>query len=38
MKIESKFVSVKAITRNPELQTLFLNLESSGIGVAMKKR
>ena len=29
---------VKAITSNPELETLFLNLESSGIGVTMKKR
>lgn len=38
MNMESKFVSVKAIASNPELQTLFLNLESSGIGVTMKKR
>ncbi len=29
---------VKAITTSPELETLFLNLESSGIGVTMKKR
>ena len=29
---------VKAITGNPEWETLFLNLESSGIGVTMKKR
>ncbi len=29
---------VKAITTNPELETLFLNLQSSGIGVSMKKR
>ena len=29
---------VKAITNKPELETLFLNLESSGIGVTMKKR
>jgi caffeoyl-CoA O-methyltransferase len=29
---------VKAITSNPELETLFLNLERSGIGVTMKKR
>jgi len=29
---------VKAITTNPELETLFLNLERSGIGVTMKKR
>ena len=29
---------LKAITTNPELETLFLNLQSSGIGVSMKKR
>jgi predicted O-methyltransferase YrrM len=29
---------VKAITSKPELETLFLNLERSGIGVTMKKR
>jgi caffeoyl-CoA O-methyltransferase len=29
---------VKAITTNPELETVFLNLQSSGIGVSMKKR
>jgi caffeoyl-CoA O-methyltransferase len=29
---------VKATTSKPELETLFLNLESSGIGVTMKKR
>lgn len=29
---------VKAITTNPELETLFLNLERSGLGVTMKKR
>lgn len=29
---------VKAITSNPDLETLFLNLERSGIGVTMKKR
>ena len=29
---------VKAITGNPALETLFLNLESSGIGVTIKKR
>lgn len=29
---------VKAITTNPDLETLFLNLQSSGIGVSMKKR
>jgi predicted O-methyltransferase YrrM len=29
---------VKAITSNPKLETLFLNLERSGIGVTMKKR
>ncbi len=29
---------VKAITSNPELETLFLDMETSGIGVSMKKR
>jgi predicted O-methyltransferase YrrM len=29
---------VKAITTNPELETLFLNAGASGIGVSMKKR
>ena len=29
---------VKAITTNPELETVFLNMTSSGIGVSMKKR
>ena len=29
---------LKAITTQPELETLFLNLERSGIGVTMKKR
>jgi predicted O-methyltransferase YrrM len=29
---------VQAITTNPELETVFLNLETSGIGVTMKKR
>lgn len=29
---------VKAITTNPDLETLFLNLEASGISVTMKKR
>jgi predicted O-methyltransferase YrrM len=29
---------VKAITTNPSLETVFLNLETSGIGVTMKKR
>jgi predicted O-methyltransferase YrrM len=29
---------VKAITTNPNLETLFLNLETSGISVTMKKR
>lgn len=29
---------VKAITSNPELETLFLNMETSGIGVSLKKR
>jgi len=38
MNMDTKFVSVNDITSNPELETLFLNLESSGIGVTMKKR
>ncbi len=29
---------VKAITTNPELETLFVNMNASGIGVTMKKR
>lgn len=29
---------VKAISTNPDLETVFLNLETSGIGVTMKKR
>jgi predicted O-methyltransferase YrrM len=29
---------LRAITTNPDLETLFLNLQSSGIGVSMKKR
>lgn len=29
---------VKAITSNPDLETLFLNMETSGIGVSLKKR
>jgi caffeoyl-CoA O-methyltransferase len=29
---------VAAITDNPELETVFLNMESGGIGVSMKKR
>ncbi|MBI5384882.1 MAG: O-methyltransferase [Verrucomicrobia bacterium] len=29
---------VKAITTNPQLETLFVNLRDSGIGVTMKKR
>lgn len=29
---------VKAITTNPDLETLFLNMEKSGIGVTLKKR
>ena len=29
---------VKAITTNPNLETVFLNMETSGIGVTMKKR
>lgn len=29
---------LKAITTNPELETIFLNMQASGIGVTMKKR
>jgi caffeoyl-CoA O-methyltransferase len=29
---------VKAVTSNPDLETLFLNMEASGIGVTLKKR
>lgn len=29
---------IKAITQNPELETMFLLMESAGIGVTMKKR
>lgn len=29
---------VKAITTNPELETVFLNMDASGIGVTLKKR
>ena len=29
---------VKAYTSNPDLETLFLNMDSAGIGVALKKR
>lgn len=29
---------VKAITGNPDLETLFINMEASGIGVSLKKR
>ena len=29
---------VKAITTNPDLETLFLNMEKSGMGVTLKKR
>jgi predicted O-methyltransferase YrrM len=29
---------VKAITTNPELETLFLNMEKSGMGLTLKKR
>ena len=29
---------IKAITTNPALETLFLNMQSAGIGVSMKKR
>ena len=29
---------VKAITSNPELETVFLNMETSRIGVTLEKR
>jgi predicted O-methyltransferase YrrM len=29
---------VKAITTNPELETIFLQMDTSGVGVSMKKR
>jgi caffeoyl-CoA O-methyltransferase len=29
---------VKAVTTRPDLETVFLNLERSGIGVTLKKR
>jgi predicted O-methyltransferase YrrM len=29
---------VKAITTNPDLETLFLHMEGAGIGVTLKKR
>jgi caffeoyl-CoA O-methyltransferase len=29
---------VKAITTNPELETLFVNMESMGLGITLKKR
>jgi len=29
---------IKAITTNPDLETVFLNMQASGIGVTMKKR
>jgi len=29
---------VNAITANPELETVFLNMHSAGIGVTLKKR
>lgn len=29
---------VKAITTNPDLETLFINMQASGIGITMKKR
>jgi caffeoyl-CoA O-methyltransferase len=29
---------VKAITTNPELETLFVNMESQGLGITLKKR
>ena len=29
---------VKAVTTNPDLETVFLNMSASGIGITMKKR
>jgi predicted O-methyltransferase YrrM len=29
---------IKAYTTNPDLETLFLNMDNAGIGVALKKR
>jgi len=29
---------VKAITTNPDLETLFINMQASGVGITMKKR
>jgi caffeoyl-CoA O-methyltransferase len=29
---------VKAITTNPELETLFVSMESMGLGLTLKKR
>jgi hypothetical protein len=29
---------VKAITTNPDLETLFLHMEGAGVGVTLKKR
>jgi hypothetical protein len=29
---------VKAITLNPELETLFVNMDASGLGITLKKR
>jgi len=29
---------VKATTTNPELETLFVNMESLGLGITLKKR
>ena len=29
---------VKAITTNPELETLFVNMDNQGLGISLKKR
>ena len=29
---------IKAITINPDLETVFLNMEATGLGVVLKKR
>jgi len=29
---------IKAITTNPDLETIFLNMQAAGVGVTLKKR
>ena len=29
---------VRAITTNPELETLFVNMDAAGLGITLKKR